>query len=177
MPRYFAFLRAINTGGRRLTNEELLAPFRALGLHDVAAYQAAGNVTFEADRAKPIDSERIEEAVIAAYGFATPVFLRVADELRTIVDAQPFNEAQVARTDGRIQVTFMREPLDAETIEAASALVPHDDIVRFVGREWYWLPRRGISDSELPVGRIEREVGPMTMRTLGTLNRLLTKFA
>ena len=48
--RRFVFLRAINTGGRRLTNDELLAPFDALGLTDAAAYQAAGNVTFRSDR-------------------------------------------------------------------------------------------------------------------------------
>jgi uncharacterized protein (DUF1697 family) len=44
--RYYAFLRAINTGNRRLSNEQLLAPFLELGFTDVAAYQAAGNVTF-----------------------------------------------------------------------------------------------------------------------------------
>jgi hypothetical protein len=33
-----------------------------------------------------------------------------------------------------------------------------------------------VSDSKLPVGRIERLLGEMTMRTLGTVQRMVIKF-
>ena len=55
--------------------------------------------------------------------------------------------------------------------------MPDEDLVRGVGREWYWLPVEGVSASKLPVGQIEGVLGEMTMRTMGTVERISTKFA
>lgn len=45
------------------------------------------------------------------------------------------------------------------------------------GRHWYLLPVAGVSDSQLPVEAVEAVLGEMTMCTLGTLQRISTKFA
>lgn len=174
---HVAFLRAINTGDRRVTNEALLAPFVAAGFADVAAHQAAGNVVFRAAADCPPAAAELEPLLAAAYGFETQVFLRRLDELRSIVDAVPFTAAQLGSTEGRVQVTFLRDAPDADAIAAVRRLVPPDDRVVVAGAEWYWLPRAGISTSALHVPAVERVLGPMTMRTLGTLERLLAKFA
>jgi uncharacterized protein (DUF1697 family) len=173
--RYFAFLRAINTGSRRLTNEQLLAPFLALGLTDVAAYQAAGNVTFCSHDA--IDERRIEEELVSAFGFEAPAFVRSAAEIEAIVAVEPFSPTEVAATAGRVQVTFLRSRPSPGQIARLGDLVPDADRVRVIGREWYWLPVEGVSGSALPVGRIEALLGEMTMRTLGTVARMSSKFA
>ena len=175
--RFFAFLRAINTVNRRLTNEQLLAPFHELGYTDVAAYQAAGNVTFRCADPGAVDERRIEAALVDAYGFDAPTFVRTAAELTDVVDATPFGADDLARSAGKVQVTFLRRPASAEEIERVMALVPADDLVAVSGREWYWLPTGGVSTSMLPVGRIEAELGAMTMRTTGTVMRLHAKFA
>jgi uncharacterized protein (DUF1697 family) len=173
--RMFAFLRAINTGGRRLTNHRLLEPFRAAGLDDVSAYQAAGNVTFLADR-DPVALEVELTALLgAAYGFDVPVFVRTSEELRVRLMASPFNADDLAATEGRTQITFMGSVPSSAQVDEALALVPIEDRVVFAEREWWWLPRAGVSDSALPIGRIERIVGPMTMRTVGTAHRMLAK--
>lgn len=176
--RWFAFLRAINTGNRRLTNDQLLAPFRRAGLDHVAAYQAAGNVTFVAGGVGDGDEleVRLERTLAAAYGFEVPTFVRRADELATAVEALPFAGDLIAATEGRVQITFLRDRPDDATIAEVMALVPDDDAVAFRGRHWFWLPRAGVSTSELPVSRIEQHLGPMTMRTVGTVERLLAKF-
>lgn len=173
--RYFAFVRAINTGARRLTNAELVAPLVAAGLDDVAAYQAAGNLTFRGDAASA-DPRRLDLLLTEAYGFETRTFVRTLDELRTIAGTDPFTPEDLAGTDGRVQVTFLERPPDRGALEAARALVPDDDRVVFAGAEWFWLPVRGISDSRLPVAAIERTIGPMTMRTHGTVRRMLRAF-
>ena len=173
--RYFAFLRAINTGGRRLTNERLLAPFVELGFTDVAAYQAAGNVTFRS--ADAVDERRIERELAAAYGFDTPVFARTVAEIGAIVDVEPFSPAEIAGTAGKVQVTFLRARPSRDQIAALVDLVPEEDLVRVIGCEWYWLPVEGISGSSLDVGRVESLLGAMTMRTLGTVARMSNKFA
>lgn len=170
-----AFIRAINTGGRRLTNTDLLRPFHALGLSDAAAYQAAGNVVFTSP-ADPLDLEtELAAALGEAYGFDAPTFVRTLAHLRSCVTDLPFPTEVVAATEGRTQITFLAEAPGDDRISAALALVPDEDHVAFVGREWYWLPRAGVSESQLPVTRIERIVGPMTMRTVGTVERLVTK--
>ena len=174
--RFFVFIRAINVGGRRLTNEQLIEPFLRLGFSEVAAYQAAGNITFRTDDTDGVVLERLERALTESYGFDAVIIVRNLDELRAIVEARPFTEEDLAGTEGRVQVTFLRSDADDASIAEAIALVPPDDRVEFGQRQWFWLPRNGISDSQLPVGSIEKVLGPMTIRTLGTISRMLEKF-
>jgi uncharacterized protein (DUF1697 family) len=175
--RMFAFIRAINTGGRRLTNTQVLEPFRSAGLADVDAYQAAGNVVFRSHR-DPVELEVELGALLTdAYGFIAPTFVRTATELRSSIDDLPFPPDALTRTQGRTQITFLEATPTPAQVADALALVPADDSVVFVGRQWFWLPRAGIADSSLPVTRIERIVGTMTMRTVGTVERMLAKFA
>jgi uncharacterized protein (DUF1697 family) len=175
-PRYYVFLRAINTGSRRLSNEQVAEPFIREGFDDVAAYQAAGNVALRcADEAR-VSTESLDPVLGKAYGFETPAFVRRADELRAIVDACPFTDEQLTATEGRVQLTFLRDEPDDWAIASVGELVPTEDRVVVSGREWFWLPQTGVSASRLPVGGIERLIGPMTMRTLGTVQRMLTRF-
>ena len=136
--RYYAFLRAINTGRRRLTNEQLVSPFHELGFTEVAAYQAAGNVTFRSADAAEVDERRIEAALADSYGFETPTFVRSAAEIEAIATSEPFTEHELARTTGKVQVTFLRSALPPDRSAAMLALVPPDDRVVVSGREWYW---------------------------------------
>ena len=46
MPRFFAFLRAINVGGHNVTMEKLRGLFEASGFKDVETFIASGNVIF-----------------------------------------------------------------------------------------------------------------------------------
>jgi uncharacterized protein (DUF1697 family) len=174
--RYYVFLRAINTGGRRVTNDEVLQPFIREGFTDVAAYQAAGNVVLRCDQPALVTADVLDDVLYEAYGFEAPVFIRRADELRSIVESCPFTDDEVAATEGRVQLTFLRDEPDEQTIASVNELVPAQDRVVFLGREWFWLPREGVSASQLSVGGIERLLGPMTMRTLGTVQRMLIKF-
>jgi uncharacterized protein (DUF1697 family) len=175
--RHFAFLRAINTGNRRLTNEQLLAPFVGLGFTDVAAYQAAGNVTFRCDDPAIASHDTIERALAKAYGFEAPIFMRSAAQVRAIVDARPFTAESIDATAGKIQVAFLRRAPSPDVVDLLADLVPDDDLVRVIGHEWYWLPVEGISTSSLPVSEVGSLLGEMTMRTLGTIERMSTKFA
>ncbi len=175
--QHFLFLRAINTGSRRLTNDELLAPLVDAGFVDVAAFQAAGNIALRAPDDRTVDADAIETLLSDAYGFATPVFVRSGTELRSVVERNPFTPEQVAATAGKIQVTFLARPATAEQIGQVAEITPADDLVEFDDAHWYWLPVDGVSTSALPVRSIEDIVGPMTMRTLGTIERMLKKFA
>ena len=173
------FLRAINTGSRRITNEELLAPLHAAGFTDIAAFQAAGNIVFrsDGDAGVGVTEAAIGSLLTEAYGFDTPVFMRAEPQLRSVVSRCPFTDEQLSATTGKVQVTFLRAEPSTEQIAEVDSLTPETDLVAFDGLEWFWLPVDGVSSSKLPVPTIERVLGPMTMRTLGTIERLLKKFA
>lgn len=174
--RRYAFIRAINTGKRRLTNEMVTEPFAALGLDDVQAYQAAGNVGFLSDEEPEALTSRLQAALAEAYGFDAPTFVRTDSDLRGLVEAQPFTADQLADTEGRVQVAFLRGEPDADQVQAVEELAPAADLVAFHGAHWLWLPLAGISTSEMPVGKVEETLGAMTIRTMGTIERMLKKF-
>ena len=174
---HFLFLRAINTGSRRLTNDDLIAPLGDAGFEDVAAFQAAGNVAFRTADDTTLDAGSIEQLLTNAFGFDAPVFVRSEHELRSVVERCPFDRPGSTSGPGKPQVTFMRTPVGTQLVAEVASVTPEEDLVAFDGAEWFWLPAHGVSTSKLPVPAIERIVGPMTMRTLGTLERMLKKFA
>jgi uncharacterized protein (DUF1697 family) len=74
-------------------------------------------------------------------------------------------------------VTFLRDAPSPDRTAALAELAPIEDRVRVIGREWYWLPVANMSASTLRVGDIERLFGVMTMRSLGTVTRMWTRFS
>jgi hypothetical protein len=51
----------------------------------------------------------------------------------------------------------------------AQAMASDEDRLAVEGTELHWLPRGGISDSELDLKTLESLIGPWTMRTMGTI--------
>jgi uncharacterized protein (DUF1697 family) len=172
--RYAAFLRGINVGGRRVTGEQLRAPFEALGFQEVASFLASGNVVFATDSTEDLEA-RLGTALQAAFGFEVDVFVRTADEVADIAGCQPFPTEVVAATDGKLQVTFLRDQPAPTGVEEAMAHATDQDRLAVIGREWYWLPTAGISTSTLDVKAMERALGRGTTRTHNTVTRLRAK--
>ncbi len=69
MPRYVAFLRAINVGGHTVKMDYLRMLFEALGFSNVETFIASGNVIFDskATSAKALE-KRIEHCLAEALG-------------------------------------------------------------------------------------------------------------
>ena len=104
MPTHVAFLRAINVGGRRVTNDRLIQIATDAGLREVSAYQAAGNLLLTSD-ADP--TEALQHALFATLGFEVPVFVRAAAAVHALIAAQPFPDDRVATSKGKVQVTLL----------------------------------------------------------------------
>lgn len=176
MARSVAFLRSINVGGRRLTNDVLVSAVEGLGFSDVAAYQASGNVLFEPGD-DPEPALTLSRGLEAALGFAVPVFVRTAAQVHAIAAEAPFSEARLEGTRRKVQVTFLAVAPDPPTAARAEALSTEQDRIRVIGDHWFWLPTGGISDSPLDFGAVERLVGVGTTRTQGTVQRIAKKIA
>lgn len=175
--RYAAFLRGMNLGHRRITNDELCAHFADLGLTDATAFLASGNVVFSAgDGDRDRLARRIEEGLREALDYEVPIFLRTADEVRAIAAHEPFGADELARSEGKLQVALLDAEPAADDRDAVLALCPADEGLTFAGRELYWLPAAGVSDSDLDWKAVDRILGTVTLRTRRTLERIADKF-
>ena len=176
MERCVAFLRGMNLGTRRIKNEELRAEFEALGLTDVACFRASGNVIFGAAEGKETEiAKRIEAGLRKGLGYDVPVFVRGAAELRSLATAEPFAATAVARSKGKLQVAFLTAKPSAGKTREALDLATDEDRLAIEGRELFWLPSGGISESELDLERLQATLGSWTMRTKGTVDQIVAK--
>jgi uncharacterized protein (DUF1697 family) len=168
MPRLVALLRGINLGGkRRVAMADLRALLEALGYGDVRTLLQSGNAVFTARRANV--RRELEAALAKRFGMEIDVVLRTMDELRAVVDADPFG-AEV--TDPRRYfVVFVEGKADVSGLDGVE-LGPD----RFVAgeREIYaWCPE-GMQGS-----RLMRELGKprlartATVRNWSTVTKLL----
>lgn len=177
MDQYVAFLRGMNLGGRRIKNTELAAEFEALGFSAVTCFRASGNVVFAADGGSEAKlTERIEAGLGQALGYEVPVFLRSADELSALVAHEPFDATAVKASKGKLQVALLPKKPAAKAGREALAEASAEDRLALEGRELYWLPSGGISESDLDLKAIEAAIGPWTMRTMGTVEQIVAKY-
>lgn len=176
MDRHVAFLRGMNLGGRRITNENLRSHFEALGCEEVATFRASGNVIFEKDEPAAKLTSRLEGGLADALGYEVPVFLRSAKELLAVAARDPFEAKLVDASAGKLQVALLvKKPATAAAKKALAMSTPADRLA-IEGRELYWLPRGGLSDSELDLKAIAAALGPTTIRTKGTVDQIAAKY-
>lgn len=89
MPRLVALLRGINLGGkRRVAMADLRALLEELGYEEVRTLLQSGNAVFTAPRANV--RRQLEAALAKRFGMEIDAVLRTMDELRAVVDADPF---------------------------------------------------------------------------------------
>lgn len=178
MKRYVAFLRGMNLGGRRIKNEELRRHFEEMGFEEVATFRASGNVIFSAANreAEGKLAARVEEELDERLGYDVPVFLRSIDEVAEIAAREPFDPEQISRSKGKLQVSLLKEKPGASAKKKALALATDEDLLAIEGRELYWLPSGGISDSDLDLRALDSILSPGTIRTMGTIEQIISKY-
>lgn len=177
MDRYVAFLRGMNLGNRRIKNEELRRHFEAMGFETVATFRASGNVIFSTPKRKA-EAElatRVEKELDERLGYDVPVFLRSASELAAVASHEPFDARAMAKSKGKLQVSFLKKKPTTAAKKKALAQATDEDLLAIEGRELYWLPSGGISESDLDLKAIDTALGPGTMRTMGTVEQIAAK--
>ena len=174
MPRYVAFLRAINVGGHTVKMDRLRALFEDLGFGDVATFIASGNVIFDAAETDATALEaRIAAHLEAGLGYPVATFLRTPAELRSIVDRDPYSPVDPA---DRVHVAFLEAPPTAAARDRIAALADDTNLFAVDGRELFWHWRRSVARTDYSGGVLERAARvPATLRNMNTVRRLLGK--
>ena len=174
MSRYFAFLRAVNVGGRTVKMDAVREIFQDLGFDNVSTYIASGNVIFESARLDAdAFSTEIETALRAMCGFEVATFVRADGELAELVNRQVFGEQELA-VAAAYNVAFLRRALTADETAKVAALTTEIDRFAVEGREVYWLCRKNQSQSTFSNQVLEKTIKTSsTLRGMATLQKLV----
>lgn len=175
--RLVAFLRGLNLGNRRLTNDELREAVEGAGLDGVATYQASGNVVFDDPGGSPdAVAQQLAAHLEATLGYPVDTFVRRLYALEEIAGWPAVREAE--EEDFKVHVIFVHEPPADAVIRTLESLEGEDDRFRVRSREIYWFRRGRLSDSPIDASNPGALTGgaTSTMRTIGTLRRIVKKF-
>lgn len=173
---WFVFLRGMNLGGRRITNDDLCAAVTACGYEDVSAYQASGNLVIRADTTEASLVRTLADGLEAELGYPVPAFVRSTAELERLAASEPFDEGQLAASTGKRQVILLHDAPTDSVLAQIHELVPDGEVVIAVGRDLHWLPAAGLSASPIDLRRLDTVTRGTTIRTHGTLQRMAAKF-
>ena len=178
MPRFVAFLRAINVGGHTVKMEDLRALFEARGFSKVETFIASGNVIFDSKaRDMAALERRIEAHLQESLGYEVKTFVRGDAEIAAIARYQPFKEA-LMKSAMALNVAFLVEPLSAQAQQTLlSRFRTEIDDFHVHGREIYWLCRKKQSESEFSNAVLEKALKlRATFRGMNSIAKLAAKY-
>ncbi len=178
MPKYFAFLRAINVGSHLVKMDRLRILFAELGFTNVETFIASGNVIFDSASRSPAALEKKVAAHLEqSLGYPVATFIRSLSELTAIAAHRPFPKSKTNEADRLYVGLLAAGPSDAVQ-KKVLALSTKLDELQVNGRELYWLCHTAFSDSPLSGTLLEKTLGAATtMRNLNTINRLVAKYS
>jgi len=164
MATYVALLRAVNVGGTgKLSMTDLKALCVELGFGRVETYIASGNVVFDSGLAADSVESRLKVRLLAYAGKAVGVFVRTAEEMKLVLDGNPFADKEPNRT----YAFFLPESLAAEALHGIRGRA--DEEVRLGKQEIYvyYPSRMGKSKLQIPAAKSG------TARNLNTVAKLV----
>lgn len=166
-----ALLRAIGPEThRRMTMAQLRDACAEAGLAEVRTLLATGNLIFVSDRPESDDRASLRE-ILDRHRMPNVIFLRNPNELRRVLDADPFPFAARQRP-GQVLVHFLDQPLSES---AATAVAGHAGPERIgaQGREVVIDYADGVARSRLTGARLDRMLGQTgTARNWNTVAKL-----
>ena len=115
---YISILRGINVSGQKIIKMEALREmYSALGFKNVQTYIQSGNVFFQEEKTeKEKLKKRIAEKISEVFGFDVSMLILEIDELRKIIQANPF-PAKENKETSRMYVTFLSSKPSKENME------------------------------------------------------------
>ena len=153
---HVALLRGINVGGNNMLPMKALAEeFEAAGCEQVQTYIQSGNVVFAANaRLATKIGPTMEERIRRRFKLEVPVVVRSADELRTVITANPY--AKRRDFEMSTHVMFCGSKLKADLIAKLDPNRSPGDEFGCKEQEIYlWLPN-GAGKSKLMSGYFDR---------------------
>jgi uncharacterized protein (DUF1697 family) len=175
MTVYISMLRGINVGGHKtIKMPDLVALYESLGFQHILTYVQSGNVIFDTSErdAREIPN-LIEEKIARMFKFKVAVLLRTPDELRQIIQDNPFMQEKGIDV-GKLHVTLLSDIPAEPGLKKVSGLINGADKFVVVNREVYLYCPNGYGGTKLSNDFFERKLAvAATTRNWKTVNALL----
>jgi uncharacterized protein (DUF1697 family) len=154
--------------------DTLRKSYENLGFRNVTSYVQSGNVVFTEDKAKPSElAQTITLQIKKDFGFDVPVIVLTVDNLKQIIDSNPFSkDSDKDKTFLHVTVLSSKPPkIDFETIEEKKL---SGEEISFADNVVYLYCPNGYGKSKLSNSFLETKlkVGATT-RNWKTINELL----
>jgi uncharacterized protein (DUF1697 family) len=164
MTTYIALLRAVNVGGTgKLPMADLKAMCAELPFRRIETYIASGNVVFDCEWAAATVKAQLERKLHGYAGKAIGTFVRSADEMRKVLEANPFADKEARLT----YAFFVEEEPVADALDGVRGRVAEE--IRLGEREIYVHYPSGMGQSKLQIPAAK----PGTARNLNTVAKLV----
>ncbi|KGN38644.1 DUF1697 domain-containing protein [Knoellia subterranea] len=178
MPRHFAFLRAVNVGGRYVKMAELRSCLETAGFTDVETHIQTGNVALTSTmRSQGKVEAAIEECLGEWAGFEIPTMVRSPDEFADLVAAVESTPPLLSPT-ARRYVAFAKGTVSKDAEAALTAYRDTSERSCLVGRDVLLEIDLDFNVSKLAGARLERLAGtPLTARDLKVVRAIDEKWS
>lgn len=178
MPKYVAFLRAINVGGHTVKMDHLRSLFEAMGFSNVETFIASGNVIFDSKTksARALENT-IEKNLEANLGYKVATFIRSISELSAVAKYQPFDDSDA---EGNVlHIGFLSDNPQEDSRQRMLSLKTQVDDFHIYGREVYWLCRKKLGETAFLGGaKFEKTLGMQaTLRNSTTVRKIASKYS
>jgi uncharacterized protein (DUF1697 family) len=178
MPKYIAFLRAINVGGHTVKMDHLKTLFEKMGFKKVETFIASGNIVFETNlKNQNSIKQKIEQELEKTLGYNVATFIRTINELKTISEYKAFNDSDLNNENNFLYIGFLERSPSKENQNKVFTLQNEANEFHFNKNELYWLCRKNFSDSGIDGKKLEKALGmSLTMRNSTTVRNIIAKF-
>ncbi len=179
MPKYVAFLRAINVGGHTVKMDHLRRLFEALGFTNVETFIASGNVIFDStSKSTKTLEKKIEDHLRKKLGYDVETFIRSTSEVAAVANYKPFAESELNAEGNMLYIGFVADKPGNEAKQNLLSSATKTDEFHISEREVYWLCRKLFHESKFSGGLIEKIlVMPATFRNSTTIRKIAAKYS
>jgi uncharacterized protein (DUF1697 family) len=170
MNTYVAFLRGVNVGGRIVKMADLKTCFEKAGFKNVSTLLQSCKVIFESDKTEPELKAQIEELLTKTFNYPAKAQVVSLDNLRKIVNANPFANAAA---DHHQYVIFIENDLEIELVAEAGKQLG-EEVAAGQGVV-YWRVQKG-QTLKSPLGKLltkSKYKQFNTNRNINTLQKIL----
>lgn len=171
MPTYIALLRGINVSGqKKIKMADLQKLLEAAGLQQVKTYIQSGNIIFSHASDAPEIEQMIEQQIEAHYGFAVKTIVRTPEELRQMLEHNPF-----ADEDVKLQyfVLLAEVPAD-DVVEKLKTFDYQPEAYALKGKTVYFFVPNGYGKAKMNNNFFEQKLKvAATTRNWKTISKLL----
>lgn len=174
MNTYITLVRGINVSGQKMIKMPALVNlYESIGFKNVSTYIQSGNLLFKSSISSPDKiAEKIEKNIKSTFGFEVKVIIRTPEELKMVINKNPFLKRDRIDTI-RLYVSFLSNEPDKKLIKDLQINKNESEEFQIIGKEIYLYLPQGFGNAKLQAGVFEKKLNvSATARNWKTVNAL-----